>query len=271
MKRNLTTLRQTILVSVLFALSITAARAISLQDMRNKGLPMNAVPAVYYFNNVFNDNPRQPDDQDIADSFFELDDSYCFFVQPQNRKEEDYKHINIWMYDSSTERVKRVYSQDATHDDDLFIYGMEFIADKTHRDSTYRDAKTRQNITMQVHHSTPVLVMRSEIFTGFNHSIRVTLILDPMTGKMERLENESFVSVMHTMNNMLMMAESQLAQDYIITTTTEFHSEEANYKETDDFSIFNHQYLTPVVNFYTTRGKLVKTVTLPEDLIDMVR
>ena len=271
MKRILTTLRQTTLVSVLFVLNVTSAHAISLQDMRAKGLPMNAVPAVYYFNNVFNDNVRKPDDQDVAGSFFELDNSYCFFVQPQNRADEDYKHINIWMYDEATGRVKRVYSQDATHDDDLFIYGIDYIADKNCRDSVYHDAKTNQNITMQVYHSTPVLVMRSEIYTGFNHSIRVTLILDPLTGKTIRLDNEHFVSIMHTMTNMLMMAESDLAQDYIITTTAHFHSESANYRETDDFSVFDHQYLTPVVNFYTTRGELVNSVTLPEDKIDMVR
>lgn len=68
-----------------------------------------------------------------------------------------------------------------------------------------------------------------------------------------------------------MTAEQELAQDYILTTETSFYSEKANYEETDDFIIFNHEHLEPTLHIYSASGKLINSVNLPEDVIDMVR
>ena len=70
---------------------------------------------------------------------------------------------------------------------------------------------------------------------------------------------------------MLMSAEQDLAQDYILTTSTGVRTEEMPLKESSDYTIYNKQFLTPVLHVYTADGQLVKSVELPQDEVDMVR
>ena len=85
------------------------------------------------------------------------------------------------------------------------------------------------------------------------------------------LENQMLVSISHTLTNALMAAEMEYAQDYIITTSTGFRSEKQPLKESEEYIIFNKQYLYPKLHVYSARGEEVGTLSLPEDEVDMLR
>ena len=153
----------------------------------------------------------------------------------------------------------------------MFIRGFAWIFDKqaSYKDVVISDSK--QKIRVQEFEGSPVIILQAEIFTGFSHSPQMTLLVYPTTKKIITLENQMFVSVAHTLTNMLMMAEMENAQDYIITTSTIFHSEEQPLKETEEYIMFHKQYLTPILHIYNARGELMKEITMPEDEVDMIR
>jgi hypothetical protein len=270
-QKTIITLIHALLVCMLLSVS-QQADAIGLEELRQKGLPVNAQPALFFFNHYYDLEQCQPQAADYSQSsWFSEDGDLYVFVEPQQRLDDDFQHISIWVYESATDRVRCVFRQDASHHDDLMVSGLEVLFDKQHRDSSYVDKKTHERITMQRHSCSPVLVARAEQWTGTGHAIRATLIIDGRTGQVQRLDDEQLVGIFHTLTNALMSAEQELAQDYILTTTTHYRVEEAGYQETDDFSIFTHQYLTPVLHIYSASGKRLKTIDMPEDQIDMVR
>ena len=78
------------------------------------------------------------------------------------------------------------------------------------------------------------------------------------------------VTVLSPLSNMLMMAEFNMAQHYLITTSSTVFSE-SPYQSTDDFEIFNVQQLTPTLHVYTPTGQHLGSLQLPTDIIDMIR
>ncbi len=265
------TLRASIL-AVLVNLVFTSTTAISMQDFHAKGLPTNAEPASYYFKyNMDTAVKPQVTERDIYESSYWGNEITFFFVEPQNRKDDDFGHVNIWFYKENDPKARCLLKQDVNNHDDLFFYNLELAGKKQAHDSIYYDATTQQRLTMQKWTIDPIVVLYGEIWCGTGHAIRTTMIIDTTNGKIVRKDHESFVGIFHTQTRMLMMAECELAQDYIITTTTEIRTEDEPFKETEDMTLFIHQYLTPVVKFYSVDGELVKTLRLPEDKIDMVR
>lgn len=249
------------------------ASAIDISDLRQLGLPANAVPASLYFENYYEATPRAMTDQDLVkSSFFGLGNDYSLFVEPLPSNEDDlYTKINLWLYDAEQNKVTKIYSQLGEEYEELFIRGFAWIFDKqaSYKDVVISDSK--QKIRVQEFEGSPVIILQAEIFTGFSHSPQMTLLVYPTTKKIITLENQMFVSVAHTLTNMLMMAEMENAQDYIITTSTIFHSEEQPLKETEEYIMFHKQYLTPILHIYNARGELMKEITMPEDEVDMIR
>ena len=249
------------------------ASAFDMGPLRQVGLPAKAIPATFYFENLYEDHRPSFTDKDVSNSsFMGFGDEYTFFVEPLPVAEDDlYTKINVWMYEHEQNKVTKIFSQESEEYGDLFIKGADWLLDKrsTFHNQVISDSK--QTISVQEFTGSPVVVLRAEIFTGFMHAIQQTLLVYPHAKKVKVLDREYFVSVGHTLANMLMMAESDKAQDYIITTSTDMRSEAQPLKESEECIIYNKQYLTPTIHIYNARGDLVRSVTLPEDEVDMIR
>lgn len=57
---------------------------------------------------------------------------------------------------------------------------------------------------------------------------------------------------------------------FLLTTSSSVMSEDP-YEATEDFDIFSHMQFTSTLHIYTPKDKLVSSVTLPTECIDMVR
>ena len=254
-------------------LVVSMAMAVEISHLRQIGLPVKAVPSKLYFDNLFVNKPRMMTDQDIVESALSgFDAEYFFFVEQLPSQEDDlYARINLWMYDSEKDKVTKIFSQQGKEYEDLFIMGIDWLLDKQ---SSFKDEvieETKQKISVQQFSGRPVVVLRAEVFTGVVHAPQMTLLVYPDSGKVKKLENQILVSVAHTLSNMLMMAEIEYAQDYIITTSTEMRSEKQPLKENSEYILFFKQYLKPTFHIYSARGVELGSTTLPEDEIDMIR
>lgn len=253
-------------------LVVSVASAIDISHLRKLGLPANAVPAQLYFRNLFNP-PKEMTDEDLNNSsIYGLSEELLLFVEALPTNDDDlYTKINLWMYDLGKEKLSKIFSQEGEKYEELFVLGFDWLFDKQ---SSFKDvvvSDTKQKISVQEFTGTPVIILKAEVFTGFSHSPQMTLLVYPSTKTVKTLENQSFVSVAHTLTNMLMTAEQEYAQDYIITTSTDARSEKQPLKETEEYIMFYKQYLTPIIHIYNARGELVKEITLPEDEVDMIR
>ena len=261
--------------NILLAALLTAVivSAFDMGPLRQLGLPAKAIPASYYFDNLYEDQRPAITAQDVNNSsFVGIDDEYTFFVEILPVAEDDlYMKINLWMYEHDKNRVTKIFSQQDKEYEELFIMGFDWLLDKrsTFHDKVISDSK--QTIQEQEFTGSPVVVLKAEIFTGFMHAPRRTLLVYPHAKQVKVLKDEVLVSVCHTLTNMLMNAECDKAQDYIITTSTAMRSEEQSLKESQECTIYNKQYLTPTIHIYNARGDLVREVTLPEDEVDMIR
>ena len=249
------------------------ASAVDISQLRQKGLPPKAVPASLYFENLYSNAPRTYSMDDIAGStLVGLDEEFSFFVEAlPSTSEDDFIRINLWMYDLNKDRVTKIFSQQGKEHEDLFIMGIDWLLDKQ---SSFKDEvieETKQKISVQQFSGRPVVVLRAEVFTGVVHAPQMTLLVYPDSDKVKKLENQKLVSVAHTLSNMLMMAEIEYAQDYIITTSTEMRSEKQPLKENSEYILFFKQYLKPTFHIYSARGVELGSTTLPEDEIDMIR
>ncbi len=253
-------------------LMVCMASAQDINELRRLGLPAKAMPAATYFENLYNDSPQAATDLDIQkSSIFSFDNDYCFFVEKLPSTEEDmFARINLWMFNAEAKKVTKIFSQQDNEYKELFVMGVDWLLDKQ---STFKDVivkDTKQKISLQEFTGSPVVILKAEEFTGFSHSPQFTLLVYPLTKEVKMLP-EYFVSVFHTLSNMLMSAEQEYAQDYIITTTTDTRSEQQPLKESEEYTMYYKQYLTPEIHVYNARGKLIKSLTLPEDEVDMIR
>ena len=259
------------LMTALFVANM--AMAVEILHLRKIGLPENAVPAKLYFENLYANTPRKMTEWDISkSSLCGFDDEYFFFVEQLPTSDDDlYACINLWMYDVEKDKVTKIFSQQDEKYKELLIEDIAWLLDKqtSFKDVVVKD--TKQTIGVQNFTSKPVIVLKAEIFTGFNHSPRMTLLIYPDSKKVLTLEHQMFVCISHTLTNMLMAAEMDYAQDYIITTSTGFRSEKQPLKETEEYIIFNKQYLTPALHVYSAKGEKVGSISLPEDEVDMLR
>ncbi len=249
------------------------ATAVEMSHLHKIGLPAKAVPATLYYENMYANTPRAMEEKDIAkSSLCGLDDDYFFFVEKLPTKEDDlYARINLWMYDSKKDKVYKIFSQEGKEYEELLVKGITWLLDKHYSFKDVVVSDTKQTIGVQEFTSSPVVVLQAEIFTGFMHAPQMTMLVFPDKNKVQKLENEMFVTVSHTLTNMLMAAEMEYGQDFIITTSTDMHSEPQELKETEEYIIFNKQYLTPTLHVYSARGKLLGSLTLPEEEVDMIR
>ena len=261
------------LMTAIFIININMASAVDISHLRQIGLPTKAVPAILYFQNLFVNTPHTITDDDVANSSLcGFDDEYFYFVESLPSSEDDlFVRINLWMYESEKDKVTKIFSQEGDKYEELFIMGIDWLLDKqsTFKDVVVEDSK--QTIGVQEFTSNPVVILKAETFTGFVHAPQMTLLVYPSSKEVKTLENEILVSVAHTLSNMLMSAEMEYAQDYIITTSTDMRSEQQPLKETEEYILFNKQYLTPTIHVYSARGELVGRLTLPEDEVDMIR
>ncbi|MBR5686386.1 MAG: hypothetical protein IKX36_00325 [Prevotella sp.] len=236
------------------------------------GLPKSAVAATTYFEAPFAEVPHTSTDQDCENSTFSgLEEQYTFFVERLRKvPDEDFYLVNIWMYSAWKDQVTKVLSQESQYQD-LLIKGLCCIVDKQQRFIEHTIEDTGQKVMLQDFTEAPVVIIMSELYNGTMHAFQTTLLAYPYTNEVKVLENEMFVSVSHTLTNMLMAAEMAFAQDYIITTSTEVRSEEVPLQENSEYILFYKQYLRPLLHIYNTKGELMQTVTLPQDEVDMVR
>ena len=262
-----------IVVLMTAMLFVSVASAVDISHLRQIGLPTKAVPAKLYFKNLYADAPRAMTDQDIADSWLGgLDDEYYFFVEPLPTKEDDlFAHINLWMYETENDKVTKVFTQEGGEREELFVTDIAWLLDKqsSFKDEVIEDSK--QTISVQKFTSSPVIILQTEVFTGFVHAPKMTLLVYPSSKEVKTLEDQMFVSIMYTLSNMLMMAEMDYAQDYIITTSTEMRHEDQPLEETEEYILFKKQYLTPTLHIYNARGEHKGSIVLPEDRVDMLR
>ncbi|MBR5085147.1 MAG: hypothetical protein IKX33_11170 [Prevotella sp.] len=253
--------------------AVFVASATDINHLRQLGLPTKAVPASLYFENYYEATPRAMTENDInKSSVFGLGEEYSLFVEALPSNEDDlYTKVNIWMYDTEKDKVTKIFSQEGEEYEELLIKGFDWIFDKqaSFKDVVISDSK--QKISVQEFKGYPIVILQAEIFTGFMHARQVTLLVNPTTKRVKTFEDQMFVSVAHTLSNMLMMAEVENAQDYFITTSTAYHSEEQPLKETEEYIMFHKQYLTPTLHIYNAHGELVKEIDLPEDEVDMIR
>ena len=251
----------------------TMMEAVEISHLRQIGLPAKAVPAKLYFENMYNNTPRTITTEDIAMSALSgFDNEYFFFVEQLPTSADDlYACINLWMYDAKADKVTKIFSQKGEEYEELLVLGIEWLLDKQ---SSFKDvvvSDSKQKIGVQEFTSHPVVILNAEIFTGFSHSPRKTLLVYPENKRVQTLDNECFVCVSHTLTNVLMGAEMDYAQDYIITTSTAMRSVKQPLRKSEEYIIFNKQYLTPMIHVYSAQGKKVGSLTLPEDEVDMIR
>ena len=252
---------------------VCMATAVEMSHLRQIGLPAKAVPAKLYFENLLVSTPRAMTESDIVESSLSgFDDEYYFFVEQLPSLPDDlYARINLWMYDMNKDRVDKIFSQQGEKYEELLVMNIAWLLDKRSSFKNVVVSDTKQKIGVQEFTSKPVIILMAEVFTGFMHSPQMTLLVYPDTKRIETLENQMFVCVSHTLTNVLMAAEMEYAQDYIITTSTDMRSEEQPLKESEEYIIFNKQFLTPTLHVYSARGNLVGSLTLPEDEVDMLR
>lgn len=236
-----------------------------VEDARKLGLPSEACPLNYYFNDKEDRKLVDEDDVEKSSAFPYSENNYYFFVQQLSVKnEEDNECISIWMYDTIKKKVSIIYTQQR----DIDIYKVEITVDVQHHDSTFIDKGTHQQITMQQDERTPVLVLACREATGTFYGLPITMILQPESKKVIRLDCEAFIKIFTPMQNMLMGRLWGLTKKYILTTTSIVDSKELPYKKTEDYSLFQQYHLTPIINIYSTSGKLIQKVELPKDIID---
>jgi hypothetical protein len=267
-------------VFILFALMAFAGHVFSqsaqqlLAEMRAGGLPAKAVPAKYYFSHVYDDPSTllNFDGNDLNESsiFTPDGDQWAFVVRQADKEDQDFPLVDLWLYDGGKRRATRVLHQDADHYGDYVLHDVFLCNDMVTRDSTYRDKQTGQRITHHLKSGSPVLVLNAQEWNGTGHGIISTLVVNTSTGATMMLKGEKPIGVLQPLDNMLMLAEWGLAQNYILTTKSAVETVDT-YQPTNDFEMFYHQQLTPTLNVYTARGQLVGSITCPTDCIDMVR
>mgnify|MGYP006872999573 CR=1 FL=1 len=248
------------------------AYAIDVDHLRELGLPADAVPAISYFEHLFEKTVPVTEQDYYRSSHMGIGDEYFLFVEKLPSKEDDdFDRINIWMYTTQTEKVTKIFSQEGSEHSGLLIEGIDMLTDKQSTFIEHEVADSKQKIQLQDFVESPVVVLNAEEFCGTAHAPRVTLLVYPYEQKVKELSNEQFVCIFHTLTNMLMNAEMELAQDYILTTDTEVQSESLPLEESQEVTIYLKQYLTPSLHIYTAKGEKVQSVTLPVDEVDMVR
>ncbi len=262
-----------LLLFVATVLTVSIVNAVEISHFHQLGLPAKAVPAKMYFRNLLMRTPAEMTEEDIMEStLIGFDNEYLFFVEEQPTSLDDmYARINLWMYDTNKDKVEKIFTQKGEEYEDLMVRDITWLLDKQ---ASYKDvvvSDTKQKIAVQEFISKPVVILVAEIFTGTMHSPQMTLLLYPESGKVKMLKDQMFVCVSHTLTNVLMAAEMDYAQDYIITTSTGIRSEKQPLEESEEYIIFNKQYLYPALHVYSTKGVEVGNLSLPEDEVDLLR
>lgn len=250
-----------------------SAFAIDINELAKAGLPANAVPAKFYFEQLFLNQGLKPTNADYEVSSIECEgNKYYLFAQPKGETEEGtFSRISLWIYDTNNHSAKEVFKQVNNEYDGLFILGIDWLFNKQCTIKNQTIKATKQVIETQEFTFKPVIVMQSEIWTGFNHSREVVILLHLDSGKIKLLEDQRFVAVSHTSTQALMGAEQDLAQDYIITTSTAYQSESIDLKDNEEVTIYNKQWITPIISIFDTDGTLVSSQELKKQQINMIR
>lgn len=271
-----------ILCALLAIMGMTHAQGTqALKAMQAKGLPTNAIPAKYYFQHQF-ESPealRQFGEGSLDESSIVVPDAQgqggeatiFFFIVPQPVKaDQDFGYVDLWIFDDATQRARRIFHQDLNNYGEHMVLDIHMMGDVNVRDSVYTDKKTRQRITRHLRTGYPVAALQVQLYNGTGHGIISTLLVDGRTGNTQLLEHQTPVKVLYPLTNMLMLAEWNMAQSYLITTGSAVNSDDP-YQPTEDFDIFSHMNFTPILYIYTPKGQLLKTIELPTECIDMVR
>lgn len=267
------------ILSVAFGLRAQVLQTV--KEMQGKGLPKEAIPAKHYFNHLYESTSQNQKYGafELGESSFITPDAtgeggetehFIFVVQQPSQEDQDFPFIDLWLCNDNMARAKRVFHQYSSHYGEHVFYGIHFLSDVTTREKTYTDEKTKQIITRHLKYGKPVLALEIQEYNGTGHGIISTLIIDCETGKTTMLRGEKVVGVLSPLTNMLMLVEWNMAQSYLLTTTSTVISEDP-YQPTDDFEIFSQIQLTPTLHIYTPSGEPVEALKLPTNDIDMIR
>lgn len=212
-----------------------------VENAREKGVPLDAKPVAYYFNEEANGS-RMVLERDVSESCVSIsyDNQYYFFVQPLEQGKDDIfqQNIAIWMYDKAKGEVSNILRQSETVLGEWDIMNIEmFEAVGTKEGQEY---------------NTPMLLLKCGERKE-THPTSSTIFLHPITGRSLTLENERLIEVLHPTES----------TTYIITTTRIIAEEELSDFETERRAPKIH--ITPILKVYTTFGELIREVKLPTD------
>ena len=252
----------------------------TIKVFQSKGLPKAAVPAKYYFDHQFfpTEQLSQFKEADIGMSTVILPDNsdlgrdteaFVFVVPQPQKPDQDFTYIDIWICDEN-HKPYRVFHQDANNYGEQMALDIHILRDVVTRDSVYTDKKTQQRITRHMKSATPVVALEVQEYNGTGHGIISTLLIQCPSGTTTMMKGEKPVAVFSPLSNMLMSAEWDMPQYYLLTTSSTVLSDDP-YVATDDFEIFSQMRLIPILKFYTPSGELLDTYQFPTDQIDMIR
>lgn len=268
-------MKKTILL-LSFALSMMTVCAVTPLETKTKGLPADAIPARYYFDEMlYHDEVRPLTAEDKEKSKWISPTSgteFSFYVTVKEEEDGFYSVIDLWMYDNDDDIAKKVFTQEDAPYKNLLIENMEICQDVTTTDHELKDDKTGRIYTIYEKSIQPVVVLAAELFTGFSHAPKCVLLLNPLTGNITRLDKQQFVTVLRPLSNMLMTVEQFLTSEYILTTNTECETEQLLKGDEDlEMLSLNRHHFKPIINVYSANGKKVGQMPLPVDTIDEVR
>ena len=200
-----------------------------VEAAREKGLP-------YYFNPDANGS-RMVIESDVDASWvYDNEGNRCiFFIQPLKSSEE-VQFIAIWMYNESSGKVSKIFSQNEANFGNWNINKIKIL----HAEIPDGDKKI----------GTPMLVLACLAATLRPTASQATIFLHPASCKTKTLEDEVLVEGLY-----------QESADYITTVTRQIAVEELSDFEAERRAA--KLFITPVLKVYTTYGELVREIKLP--------
>ena len=220
-----------------------------VENAREKGLPNNAYPIEYFNESPFELGERLVTEEDVDKSCIRTSQSnYYFFVQSLKSNDEGH-YIAIWMYDEEKGHVNRAFIQNESNCGDLNVMKIEMV------EGVREDERI------------PILVLGCRESTPTAYASYSTIFLHPSSGRTKLLEDEVLVKIFTPVQNMIPGRLWKQPKEYIITSTTNCTTEELP-RTIGKESYREKIHLTPILKIYTTLGELVKTIKLPEDVIE---
>ncbi|GAB6976489.1 hypothetical protein [Prevotella falsenii] len=238
------------------------------------GLPKDAYPVAFYGQDTISysqlEVARKRDylgQSSLANGIQDFGTFY-FFIQPIADSEDEFSSFyNIWMYDDSAKKLRKIFSHHVGTYTEMQIDGVYWNYDIQNNDETYRTSSGGKGLIHRKN-ATPIVVIAARNTSMTPHPTYLTVILNPVTNKKKVVE-EKFIGFMSMDDTSLPVAEQGLARKVILTTKSRLLSKDIPAPEDDDFAVRNFIY--PSLNVYSTTGNRIGAIELPHEEIDVVR